>query len=290
VDTYSVLQLLRDLILNTAPTYYQIAGGNDRLPRALAEQLSAYITYQAPVTRIAQSTDAVQVSFLENNATPQTISADRVVCSVPLTVLDRIDMQPALSPEKQRAIDELAYTSVSRVMVQTKTRFWQDQGKSGYTATDLPIALAGDTTFSQSGQRGILESLTAGNKARQIGTLSHDDRLKFVLPHMEAVFPGVANHMETSASISWDADEWAKGGYVWFQPGQMGQHLPTIAQPQGRIHFAGEHTSPWNGWMQGALESGERAAQEILTTGLKVSRLPDLKTSSKTAIQCLRHR
>jgi monoamine oxidase len=262
VGTYSALQLLRDLALNTAPTYYQIEGGNDRLPQALAAYLSKNISYESPVHSVQQTSQGVQVDFLKGGYS-ESIVADYLICTVPLSVLDRIHIWPALSQEKQQASRELAYTSVTRVMLQAKSRFWQEQGLTNYTATDLPVGLVGDATFAQDSDRGIIESLTAGNNARQIAALPEATRQDFVLPHLEKIYPEIQQQVEASTSISWDADEWAQGGYVWFQPNQMIQHLPHIAKPEGRIYFAGEHTSPWNGWMQGALNSGERVAQEI---------------------------
>lgn len=89
------------------------------------------------------------------------------------------------------------------------------------------------------------------------------ERIRFTLEHMEKVYPGIRQNFEGGTSKCWDEDEWARGDYAWFKPGQMTSLLPHIARPEGRVHFAGEHTSPWTGWMQGALESGIRAAREV---------------------------
>jgi monoamine oxidase len=90
------------------------------------------------------------------------------------------------------------------------------------------------------------------------------DRVSFALAEMERVYPNLRRHFERGASKCWDEDEWAQGAYVWFRPGQLRSLGPSIAKPEGRVHFAGEHTSPWIGWMQGALQSGLRAAREIV--------------------------
>ena len=75
--------------------------------------------------------------------------------------------------------------------------------------------------------------------------------------------PGLERHVEHGASVFWDADPWARGDYAWFAPGEMRAFLPHLARAEGRIHFAGDHTSLWPGWMQGALASGRRAADEV---------------------------
>jgi monoamine oxidase len=94
--------------------------------------------------------------------------------------------------------------------------------------------------------------------------MSASERTAFALRYIEQVYPGIGQHFERAASKCWDEDEWARGAYAWFRPGQMQSLLPAIARPEGRLHFAGEHASAWPGWMQGALESGVRAAREIL--------------------------
>ena len=89
------------------------------------------------------------------------------------------------------------------------------------------------------------------------------DRLTFALEQMEKVYPGLRAQYERGASKCWDEDEWSRGDYAWFRPGQVTALMPHIASAEGRVHFAGEHTSAWPGWMQGALDSGVRAAREI---------------------------
>ena len=84
---------------------------------------------------------------------------------------------------------------------------------------------------------------------------------------MERIHPGIRENFETSASHCWLTDPWSLGAGAEFRAGQMTAFEPYLALPEGRIHFAGDHTSPWNGWMNGALESGNRAAAEIKKRG-----------------------
>jgi monoamine oxidase len=127
----------------------------------------------------------------------------------------------------------------------------------------LPIMWCLDATFGQRGVRGILESYMAGPAARQAAALGEEDRPASTLGDMEKVFPGIRAHYEGGTSYCWDQDPWAQGDYAWFKPGQVATLLPHLARAEGRVHFAGEHTSAWPGWMQGALASGYRAAQEV---------------------------
>jgi monoamine oxidase len=184
-----------------------------------------------------------------------------MICAIPFTVLRSIDVSPAFSEGKQSAIRELTYNSVTRVYVQSQTRSWIADGLSGYAATDLAIGTVWDCTEGQPGSRGILECYTSGERARRLASLSEPQRIRSAVENLRTVFPGVES--EKSLSIAWDADPLVKGAFAWFKRDQMATLLPHIARPEGRVFFAGEHTSPWFGWMQGALESGNRAAHEV---------------------------
>ena len=93
--------------------------------------------------------------------------------------------------------------------------------------------------------------------------MSEGDRLAFVVSELDKVLPGTAEHFEGAHFKSWDDDEWARGAASWYRPGQMTALWPHVATPEGRVHFAGDHTSAWLHWMQGALQSGFRAASEV---------------------------
>jgi monoamine oxidase len=177
---------------------------------------------------------------------------------------------PPFSPGKTRAIRELPYASVTRVYLESRTRFWAEQGETGYATTDLPVMACAHLTTNQPGPRGILMSYQAGPQARVTAAASEDDRLALTLAEMERVFPGISAQYEWGASYAWDLDQWARGAYSWMRPGQVMALEPLIRAPEGRVYFAGEHASPWPGWMQGALWSGVQAAGAISLTAASV--------------------
>jgi monoamine oxidase len=263
VDSVSALGLLRDFALggDTKQTY-TIKGGSDLLPKAFAARLTDKIRYGAPVVRIEHNAQGVRIVYLQAGA-HKTIAADHLICAMPFSVLKHIETSPRFSPEKERAIEQLPYTSVARVYLQTRKRFWLNEGLTGQAATDLPIMSIYDRTVNQPGTRGILESYMAGPQARRATAMKGSERVSFTLEQMEKVHPAIRENFEGGTSKCWDEDEWAHGDYAWFKPGQMSSLLPHIARSEGRVHFAGEHASAWPGWMQGALESGNRAAREI---------------------------
>lgn len=154
--------------------------------------------------------------------------------------------------------------SITEIFLQTKERFWLNQGESGFAVTDLPITQVWDITHNQPGKRGILQAFPISLHSRRVTEMSEAERISFTLDQMEMIFPGVQNYFEAGLSKCWDQDEWSRGATAYYKPGQFSTLLPHVSSPEGRIHFAGEHTSVWiDGWMQGALESGNRVANEI---------------------------
>ena len=94
--------------------------------------------------------------------------------------------------------------------------------------------------------------------------MAENDRVDFALKQVETIYPAMREHFEGGVTKCCDEDEWARGVGSYYKPGQFGSLLPHVARPEGRIHFAGEHTSVWiDAWMQGALESGNRVAREV---------------------------
>lgn len=241
---------------------YVIGSGNDLLPKAFARHLADKIQYGVAVTSLVQNENGVKVVG-GRNGNSSVIEADYVVCAVPLTVLRTMEIAPLLSAAKRRAVKELKYSSVSRVYLQSRTRVWQKYHPTARAITDNPRAVIEDHTATQPGRRGIVESHTFGAEARRVAATPEKERLQRSLNQLEKLFPGLEAEFEGGVSKCWDEDAWSRGAYVEYQPGQMTEHFAQLAVPEGRIHFAGEHTSKMFASMEGALESGRRVAAEI---------------------------
>jgi monoamine oxidase len=264
LESLSALAVLRDLALtmkNVQQLSY-IKGGNDHLPKAFATRLAEKIHYGSPVAAIQQDAKGVRVT-VRRAAEETTISGDYLICTVPFSVLGSIAVTPEFSASKRQAIKELPYTSVTRIALQSRSRFWTKDGKSLFVVSDLPIMNCDNGAFDLPGPRGLLNCYLAGDQARRVGAMADKDRLALALDSLKKIYPEMAEDYEGGASYSWDQNPWAKGGYSWLKPGQLTSLLPHILAPEGRIHFAGEHASFWPGWMQGALQSGNRAAREV---------------------------
>jgi len=262
-DRISALDLLREAAHRAARKQsFTIRGGTDRLPKALATRLGANIHYGTAAIRLEQHATGVRIVATQGGAT-RVFIGDRIVCAIPFSVLRRLEVSPPFGREKRAAIDQLRYTSVVRVYVQTRTRFWTTEGLSGNASTDLPVMGIYERTINQPGTRGILESYVAGANARRTTAMTGQDRLTATLRDMAKVYPRILDEYEGGASKSWDDDEWTRGAYAWFEPGEMMTLLPHVEGPEGRIHFAGDHASSSPGWMEGALESADRVVREI---------------------------
>jgi len=264
IDTVSALFTLRSAALGGgAGVVQKIRGGNDLLPAAFASRLAGRIRYGSPVFRIEHDTRGATAFYRRNGGVEQ-LTGDHLVCAVPFTVQRDIEVSPPFSVRKQEAIEQLPYKSVSKVFLQTRTRYWRDAGLDGFAITDLPVREVWDSTVGQPGTRGIMQCFPISVHARRLAALSEADRLRFAVDQAELVYPGMRANFEGGVSKCWDDDPWARGASAYYKPGQMTTLLPHVATPEGRVHFAGEHTSVWmDGWMQGALESGARVAREV---------------------------
>ena len=260
-DEASALQRLRALTWRTGAQWWKIAGGNDRLPRAFAEKLASRICYGSAVVRVRHDAGGVVVYYRQAGETHE-LRADHAVCTIPFSVLRTLDVAP-LSAAKRRAIAELPYPAVTKTIVQTRTRFWRAAGLSGFADTDLPVPEVWDLSEGQPGQRGLLMSYVTEPHSVPLAQRSPDERLSWTLAHLEQIFPGVRAEYEGGASCAWSEDPWSRGAYPTYGPGQVIDLFPAVRQSEGRLHFAGDHASVWPGWMQGALESANRAARVI---------------------------
>jgi monoamine oxidase len=262
LESFSALDGVVTEAIASDPLFYEIVDGNDSLAYVLKRKVKKQFRKSSIVRRIEQNQTSVTVTYT-NGDELQTITADRVICTLPFPVLKEIEISPSFSEDKQRAINELKLTPVTRTYLQFRSRVWEQGGFSGYGLTDLPIQNTYSPTLTQEGRSGILASYTGGQRALDLGAMNEADRQSFVLHQMGNLFGGLDSQYDGGTSLVWQEDKFARGAFTYFEPGQMTTLLPIAQRPEGRVHFAGEHTSAWHGWMNGALESGNRAAEEV---------------------------
>jgi monoamine oxidase len=188
---------------------------------------------------------------------PHTLSADTVLCTIPFSVLREVEL-PALSQRKRDVIKRLRYAAVSRVYLQTKNRFWEEKGLNGFAFTAGAIEIW-QPTWNQPGPRGILMTYARPGEAERVTKLKEKERIDTTLAQLDDIFSGLRAGFERGTTKCWLDDEWSRGAWAF-----VGfSDFVAASSPEGRIHFAGEHLSPWSSWMQGALSSGLQAVKEI---------------------------
>jgi monoamine oxidase len=266
LDSFSAMDGVVTEAIASDPIFYEIVDGNDQLASALKRKVKKQFRKSSVVTRIEQNESGVTVTYTNSDGV-QTITADRVICTLPFPVLKDIDIAPAFPEDKRQAINELKLTPVTRTYLEFRNRVWEQAGLSGYGLSDLPIQNTYSPTLTQEGKPGILTSYTGGQRALDIGSMTESNRQSYVLRQMGNLFSGLDNQYTGGTSQIWHEDQFARGAFTYFKPGQMATLLPIAQRAEGRIHFAGEHTSAWHGWMNGALESGNRAAEEVNDAG-----------------------
>ena len=243
--------------------YMKIRGGSDLLPNAFSNSstLNNKIYLGTPVTSIAQQNNSITVQTSNGNQ----FIADKVLCTVPLTVLNKIQFTPSLSSEKQTAMNGgYRYAPSTRIYMQFQNRFWENESLSGWGNTDIPEEIW-QPTWDLSGDTGVIMSYLRWTPAENMDALSEQERIDYVLNRWENVFPGATNNLDSGTSQSWAQEEWSKGAWASPTSSQDAALANHIGLAEGDIHFAGEHASDDHGWMQGALVSGLRAANEINT-------------------------
>lgn len=240
---------------------FRIRGGNDQLPRAMAAALHGEIRLNSVVRRIHQRAEEVTLA-IEHRGSHQEVHADFCVVALPATTLRDVRFEPALEPDQGRAIASLQYGPATRMLLQFAKPFWRARGRKRAFGTDLPTGAVWDGSEDQRGPAAIL-SLLAGGRAsgalQEIITSEGEAGVVRRLSWLGRPAPLVATY-----TAAWERDEWSRGGYAVFGPDFDPSWRAWLSRPAGRVLFAGEHTSEqWQGYMNGAIESGRRAAAEV---------------------------
>jgi monoamine oxidase len=238
--------------------WHKVIGGSDQLPKAFAQRLADKIQYGTPVVKIQQDANGVNVVAL-HGGNPQIYNADRVLCTIPFSVLRNVELPKSFPERKLSIIKNTRYDAVSRVYLQTRNRFWESKGLSGFAFTNNAVEVW-QPTWSQPGPRGILMTYARPGEAEKIGGLKEGERISLTLNQLDGFFPGLREQFEGGTSKFWHDDEWSRG--AWAFVGGAGAFI-VPADSEDRVHFAGEHLSDWVSWMQGALSSAMRAVKEI---------------------------
>ena len=267
---FSLLDLARNAAMyysnpDTDDPAYRIIGGNDQLPHAIAKRIPD-VRMNAVVTSVKSLGEEVIVTYKQADSF-HTISASYAILAIPLTTARLIDFEGTLPVTHHAMVHGLSYGSVTKVMIEYKKRFWHDRGWNGRLNTDLPIVFTWDATSHLEGEHGILTAYTGGEPGATLTRLSDQERIQTAVNAIESIFPGSSKLIENTQTIAWRNEAFTLGSYMAYAPNQLTSHWQALFSPAGRLYFAGEHATIYQGFMEGAVESGQRAAKSIIDKG-----------------------
>lgn len=268
-ERFSLLDLARNAKMyystSERSTSMRVMGGNDQIPRALADALPD-VRLNVPVVSIRLKPNGVTVIYKQTDS-HLTLDSDFAILATPLTTARLIDFNGSLPSAYQSMVNDVSYGAVTKVMIEYRKRFWKVKGWNGRMATDSPIVYTWHATSHFEHERGIITVYTGGDNATKLSALSDDGRIKLAVNEIEKMFPGSSDLVENTATVAWPNEPYTRGAYMALAPGEVTAHWKTLSEPAGRLFFAGEHATPIQGFMEGAVESGQRAAATILASG-----------------------
>jgi monoamine oxidase len=234
--------------------------GNQRLPEAMRASLRGDVVLDREVVGIRQ--DAASVTAFCRDGSRFT--AKRLVCSVPLGALASIDCDPLLPPLLRKATETLSYMKVSHHYFAVSRPYWKEDGINPSMWTDGPAGMVFGQRFGDTDEDvTILSASQRGLMAAYIDRLPPTEAASLIQRDIERLRPAAVGCLTAVGAHSWAQDPFATGGWVVFGPGQVAEFAGKLGAPHGRLHFCGEHTAISNRGMEGAMESGERAALEV---------------------------
>lgn len=246
---------------------FHIRGGNDRLVTALESSLAKPVEREAPLLALVRRHDGRFDVTVGRGAGSLTDRYDRVILALPFSNLRDVDLSRAgFRPRKLRAIRELPMGASTKLQLQFHDRLWRAAGNNGEVRTDGSFHGTWEVTRAQHGRAGILNFWSGGRRAVAAAAGAEEAAAARALADIEAALPGLTKAWNGRViRNAWDASSGPRGSYAYYPPGYMTTLLGVEAEPEGRCHFAGEHTSAeWQGYLNGAVESGLRAAREVL--------------------------
>ena len=243
-----------------AYTSSRVEGGTSRLPEAMANFLSDKVKTNKIVSSMEIMKSGIEVECLDGAS----YAADFAISAIPFGALRRISMKPSISGEQAAAVRHMPYANNTQVHIRLKgAPFWEQDGMDASLWTDGPITIVRQP-IGYDGSRDRLMVICAGKKGERIDQLSPEDRGRFVIREIEKIRPSTKGKLEVTGVHSWPQHPFIYGCGHSYGPGQVTRFAKEMIKPHGRLHFAGEHTRRLEIGMESAMESGERAAYEIL--------------------------
>ncbi len=234
---------------------YRFPDGSRRFCERMLQTLKAEPQFDKVLRRVREEDGKVYLYFADGS----TEEFDRVVLTLPPPALEQVVFDRPLATGKRCAVEACRMSPVVKLCWQFDRPWWEEEGWDGSMYCDGPLQ---QTWSAGLGEAPVLTAYLCGAEAsRWIG---EGDPVRAGLYELAKMFPQAPERFERGWCHNWVTDPYTKGAYSQLAPGYVLGYMQHIAPPEGRVHFAGEHTAEWTGFIEGALESGERVAVEIL--------------------------
>ena len=240
---------------------FTAADGVQRIPDAMAESLAHPVHFGRAARRIEDDGRRVTVRCADGTE----YKAAHAVCALPFTVLRDIAFDPPLDGSQREAVASLPSQSMTQLYFAHKSEFWEADDFAPSLFTDTAAGMF-SAIRNGSDPREItgFSAWVMGQNAARLDALPPEAAGARVIDEVEAVRPAARGQLKFIGRQSWGADPFARGAWAYFRPGQITRFAAAMGAPRGRIRFCGEHLAVANRGLEGAMESGERAAAGII--------------------------
>jgi monoamine oxidase len=237
---------------------FKITGGNSRLIRELATRVGQNnIFTNMQVEEVRQRAGRITV-----RAKGQNFNADACICTVPSRILQEIRFNPPLPSAQLAAAEELQYARIIKNSILFSERFWGAEDFS--LVSDATSHYYFHSTQRQPGMEGILCSYAIGEKADVLASQGERRRVDTITRGLTPLNERTPQLARAISSYAWQRDRYTQGAYALYRPGQWFTVRPLLQRPHDKVLFAGEHLADWQGFMEGAVVTGEEAAQALI--------------------------
>jgi monoamine oxidase len=236
---------------------HRIVDGLDTLVNRMAADVADSISLDESLLAVQHDAESVTVTTSRRR-----IRADHVVLACSLVPLREVRFEPPLPDLLQRAVDELGYGTVTKTAIQFAARQWPP----GYATTEGVTQRVYEPTVDQPGVAGVLMSYAGGSGGHALAGTPVADRMTLIESDIRSIH-GITAASTGGFSQAWSAEPRYGGSYAVYRPGQVTAFWEILRRPQGKVWLAGEHVATHTGYLEGAVESGERVAEEIDASG-----------------------
>lgn len=249
-----------DMAMATRQPSVNVAGGNSRIPEAMAAALSAQVQHGEQIVSIKQSAGEV----IATGANGTEYRGDALICALPATAVRKIRFEPLMAAEQKQAFQEVEYQKTTQAHMLSESPYWENAGQpaSWWTNGSLGRIFArpqpnDDGSYS-------LNVWITGDACDRFDAMESEEAGQAIIQELESQFPAAKDQVRMGELVRWAADPLNEGAWAVWKPGQIATVPALLRQSQDRVFFAGEHTAIANSGMEGAMESADRVVLEAL--------------------------